>query len=142
MNTFEEKISMIQGYIFARGWEQVPTFVDQMGCVDSYEEYSYELLNDILDATREKETFLSVYEHIKKTENKKDFGDGNEESFNEDYKHRTFKDIDSILSDNVEICFFHTSNAGMVDLGNYEALNGRGKEYNEKLKAQREKRKQ
>ena len=142
MKTLEEIISMIQGYILARGWEQVPTFVDQMGCVDSYEEYSYELLNDILDATREKETFLSVYEHIKKTENKKDFGDGNEESFNEDYKHRTFKDIDSILSDNVEICFFHTSNAGMVDLGNYEALNGRGKEYNEKLKAQREKRKQ
>ena len=142
MKTLEEKISMIQGYILARGGEQVPTFVDQMGCVDSYEEYSYELLNDILDATREKETFLSVYEHIKKTENKKDFGDGNEESFNEDYKHRTFKDIDSILSDNVEICFFHTSNAGMVDLGNYEALNGRGKEYNEKLKAQREKRKQ
>ena len=31
---------------------------------------------------------------------------------------------------------------GMIDLGNYEALNGRGKEYNEKLKDQREKRKQ
>ena len=43
MKKLEEKISMIQGYIFARGWEQVPTFVDQMGCVDSYEEYSYEL---------------------------------------------------------------------------------------------------
>ena len=41
-------------------------------------------------------------------------------SFNEDIKDKTFKDIDSILSDNVEICFFHTSNAGMIDLGNYE----------------------
>jgi hypothetical protein len=104
MKTLEEKIAMIEGYIFARGWEQVPTFVDQMGCADSYEEYTYELLNDILDATREKETFLSVYEHIKKTENKKDFSDDNGGSFNEDIKDKTFKDIDSILSDNVEIC--------------------------------------
>jgi hypothetical protein len=142
MKTLEEKIAMIEGYIFARGWEQVPMFVDQMGCIDSYEEYSYQLLNDILDATRGKETFLSVYEDIKKTENKKDFGNGNEGSFNEDYKDRTFKDIDSILSDNVKIYFFHTSNAGMVDLGNYEALNGRGEKYNEKLRDQKEKRKQ
>jgi hypothetical protein len=49
-----------------------------------------------------------------------------------------FEAIDDILSDNANIRFYHTSNSGMIDLGNYESLNGRGKEYNERLKAQKE----
>ena len=37
--TLEEKISMIRGYIFAKGWEQAPTLVNQAGCTDHWEEY-------------------------------------------------------------------------------------------------------
>ena len=36
--------------------------------------------------------------------------------------------------DVVTFKFFHTSPAGMIDVGNYEALNGRGEQYNENLR--------
>ena len=63
--TLEEKISMIRGYIFAKGWEQAPTLVNQAGCTDHWEEYREKILGLILDATEKKESFLDVYKTIK-----------------------------------------------------------------------------
>ena len=133
--TLEEKISMIRGYIFAKGWEQAPTFVDQMGCTDHWEEYRQKILGLILDATEKKESFLDVYKTIKKMENEQFFDDENDfEIFNKDSRDQIFGHIDDILKDVVTFKFFHTSPAGMIDVGNYEALNGRGEQYNENLR--------
>lgn len=131
--TLEERFAMIRGYILARGWENVPMFVDQMGCTNSYEEYRKNILSDILKATEKKESFLDVYMVLRKKENEAYF-DEECGRFNQDSRDQIFGDIDNILKDNVNFAFFHTSEAGMIDFGNYEALNGRGKEYNEKLR--------
>ena len=56
--TLEEKISMIRGYIFAKGWEQAPTLVNQAGCTDHWEEYREKILGLILDATEKKRKFF------------------------------------------------------------------------------------
>ena len=68
-------------------------------------------------------------------ENEQFFDDRNDfEIFNKDSRDQIFGHIDDILKDVVTFKFFHTSPAGMIDAGNYEALNGRGEQYNENLR--------
>ena len=140
MNTLEEKIAMIEGYILAKGWEQAPMLVDQSGCVDSYEQYKASILKKILGALQKKESFLDVYEKIKENESKKDINqfENDEEYFNHDLRNMYFENIDSILDDNVDISFYQTSHTGMIDIGNYETLHGRGDKFKEMLKKQKE----
>ena len=129
----KEKIAMVRGYIFAKAWEQTPMFIDQMGCVGFYEDSKKEILSSILSATEKTQSFLDVYTAIKDRENKELFDDGECDYFNKDLRDGVFSDIDDILSESVTFNFFHTSPSGMIDAGNYEELNGRGKEYNENL---------